>query len=553
MNRFDPDEHLGQDYTAKPAITWRRYRGDDGAWYCACYADGDLLFHDGGVWWHLNRNGQRVDASDKLLARARAALPDPLPDDLSVWPPQAGLAEYAPSGDGRDAAHDPMPHEPWTELGYAHRLVKVYGDRLRFVPAWGRWLAWDGVRWARDDGQAARWAKIIARRLTNSALEIPDGSERKALLHTARRGESAAGVAGALRLASTEPGIAITPDDLDADPYLLNCHNGVLDLRTGQLGPHDPKLLITKLAGAAYRPGATGAAFTNFVRRIQPDEDMRAFIARLLGHTLEGRVVEHILAILHGIGANGKSTLIAAVEHALGDYAGPADPELLTTRTFDAHPTGVADLFGLRLAILHESDAGRRLAEGTVKRLTGGDRVKARRMREDFWSFDPSHSFVILTNYKPLVRGTDEGIWRRLRLVPFDVSIPAAEQDENLGDKLAGEADAVLAWLVAGYREWRARGLDEPEQVLKATGDYRAESDNLRRFLEDRCFTGPYHRVRSSDLYAAWCAWCEPEGVEPGSNKALTTALVNRGFDKEPTRVGIVWLGLGLAAGEGGP
>src|SRR5262245_31431488 len=178
---------------------------------------------------------------------------------------------------------------------------------------------------------------------------------------------------------------------------------------------------------------------------------MRDFLALLLGHRLEGRVIEHLLPIFCGVGANGKSTFVGAALGALGDYAGPADPDLLTARTFDAHPTGTADLFGMRIAVLHETDAGRPLAEGTVKRLTGGDRLKARRMREDFWSFEPSHTFVMLTNHKPVVGGDDEGIWRRLRLVPFDVVIPTEEQDEELGDKLALEADAVLTWLTHGY------------------------------------------------------------------------------------------------------
>ena len=256
--------------------------------------------------------------------------------------------------------------------------------------------------------------------------------------------------------------MAVSRDELHADPMLLNCRNGVLDLRTGQLGPHEPDLLLTKMAGAAYRPDVDGETFGAFLEAIQPQEAMRRFLARLLGHALEGRVVTHLLPIFFGTGANGKSTLIDAVIAALGDYGDAADPELLTARTYDAHPTGVADLFGLRVAILHESDHGRRLAEGTVKRLTGGDRLKARRMREDFWSFPPSHTFVMLTNHKPLVQGTDEGIWRRLRLVPFTVTIPVDERDEHLGEKLAAEADAVLAWLVAGHHDWKTSGWPSP-------------------------------------------------------------------------------------------
>jgi putative DNA primase/helicase len=439
-----------------------------------------------------------------------------------------------------------------TELGYARRLIEVYGDRLRYVPAWHRWLIWDGKRWAHDKtGQAPRWAKVIARRLTTDAMEIEDGTERRARLSAARRGESSASVRGALTLASTESAIVITPDDLDADPFLLNCANGVLDLRTGELGPHDPGLLLTKMTGAAYQPGAEGAEFTRFLARVQPDPGMRAYLARLLGHALEGRVIEHVMPIFQGAGANGKGTLTTAVLAALGDYGDAADPLLVTARTFDAHPTGTADLCGLRLAVLHESDKDRRLAEGTVKRLTGGDRIKARRMREDFWSFDPSHTFLMLTNFRPIIGGTDEGIWRRLRLVPWDVVIPAGERDEELGDRLHLELDHILAWLVGGYLEWRKTGLDDPPAVTEATAAYRAESDALGRFLDQRCLAG-HGTVGSSELFTAWCKWCASEGEEPGSQTAFATALQNKGFDNYTAAGRRRWRGLGLAADDEG-
>jgi putative DNA primase/helicase len=435
-----------------------------------------------------------------------------------------------------------------TDLGYARRLVKVYGDRLRYVPAWRRWLLWDGTRWARDStGQAARWAKAVARRLTAAATAIEDEDTRKAVLHAAKRAESAHAIAGALTLASTEPEVAVTPADLDADPFLLNCANGTLDLRTGQLRPHDPADLLTKITRAAYRPRAASPAWEAFLAKVQPDEAMRAYLSRVTGLALEGRVTEHLLPVHYGPGANGKTTFFEAVSFALGDYAGPADPELLTARTFEAHPTGTADLFGMRLALLHETDSGRRLAEATVKRLTGGDELKARRMREDFWAFDPSHTFAMLTNHKPVIGGTDEGIWRRVRLVPWTVQIPASEQDGELGDRLKLEADAVLCWLVDGYAAWRAGGLDDPEQVTSATKQWRGESDALGRFLDQRCLTGPHYHVRSAELFAAWCAWCQAEGEDHGTQTAFSIALRRAGFGTRRTSVGMVWDGLGLA------
>jgi len=387
--------------------------------------------------------------------------------------------------------------------------------------------------------------KAIARRVTATAIAKEGGeAERKAAINLARRGESSAAVRGALTLAGTEQEIVVTPDDLDADPLLLNCANGVLDLRTGQLGLHDPKLLLTKMTTAAYRPGAAGPEWRKFLERVQPDPAMRDYLARLTGHSLDGRQVEHVLPINFGPGANGKGTYVRAIFAALGDYAAPADPELLTARTFDAHPTGVADLFGLRLAVLHESDRGRLLAEGTVKRLTGGDRQKARRMREGFWWFDPSHTFLMLTNHKPIMTGTDEGIWRRIKLVPWDVVIPAEERDLGLDDRLALEIDAVLAWLADGYRDWRDRGLDDPDPVTLATAAYRAESDALGRFLAERCMR--HGRVRSSELFTAWSRWCIGEGEEPSTQTAFSTALVNRGFDKRTTNVGVMWTGISL-------
>ena len=444
-----------------------------------------------------------------------------------------------------DSPPDPLPDEPMTELGYARRLITVHGSRLRFVVAWNRWLIWDGTRWAPDaTGQAQRWMKLIARTVTSAV--IADGSD-KDLLRAAKRAESNAAVKGALALASTEAEIAVVPDALDADPYMLNCQNGVLDLRTGQLGEHDPTLLLTKMTGAAYDPDASGPEFGKFLERIQPDPGMRDYLAQLLGHALEGTVTAHILPIFWGDGANGKSTLIEAVMRALGDYADAADPDLLRARTFDAHPTGVADLYGLRLALLHESDAGHRLAEGTVKRLTGGDRLKARRMREDFWHFDPSHTFIMLTNHKPAVGGTDEGIWRRLRLVPFEVVIPPAERDQDLGSKLAAEVEAVLSWLVAGYLTWRAAGFAEPQQVTEATDAYRAESDPLGRFLDERCLLMTGSHVGSTELFTAYEKWCAAEREDAGTPTAFGNAMKAKGFASYRSN-GIRWRGLGLAA-----
>jgi putative DNA primase/helicase len=276
---------------------------------------------------------------------------------------------------------------------------------------------------------------------------------------------------------------------------------------------------------------------------------MRDFLARLFGHTLLGKVVEHVLPILYGVGANGKTTLVEAVTTTFGDYARPADPGLLIDRG-DVHPTGTAALFGLRLAITPETDSGRRLAEGTVKRLTGGDKITARRMHENFWDFTPSHSIVMVTNHKPIVTGTDEGIWRRLRCVPFDVVIPEDERDGLLPERLALEIDGILAWLVAGYRQWRDSGLDEPNQVTAATSAFRGESDMLGLFLAEKCVLTLTSHVQSARLFDTWVDWCKRENVDAGTQTAFSRELTDRGFDKQRTRGSKVWHGIGLKTTE---
>lgn len=447
---------------------------------------------------------------------------------------------------------DPMEGEPYTEYGHARRLVAEYGEHLRYVPVWKKWLVWDGARWKLDTtGAAHRRTKILTRSALYWARQIRDDKDREKAMTAAKRLESSRGVAGILTLAGTEKGVALDPSAFDADPYLLNCANGTLDLHTLELRPHDPEQHLTKVTTAAYDPDAEAPEFRKFVDRILPDPEVRAFVQRYLGYALLGKVIEHVLGIFYGSGANGKGTLTGVVDYVLGDYAITPDAELLAERTGSFHPTSSASLFGARLAVVQEFDEGRRLAEGTVKRLTGGDPVPARRMREDFWEFEPSHTFVLATNYKPVIRGTDEGIWRRLRLIPFEVTIPESERDGHLGERLRLEADGILAWLVEGFRDWQKNGLADPEKVRQATTAYRNESDHIAQFIRERCTTAGAPSVNSTQLYEAWCQWCTREGIDQsavGTQKAFSTVIEQRGFTKGTLAGRKVFKGIGLLA-----
>ena len=272
---------------------------------------------------------------------------------------------------------------------------------------------------------------------------------------------------------------------------------------------------------------------------------------RLLGYCLTGDTSEQMLPILHGEGSNGKSTLVNVVFDMLGDgYSMKASPDMLLARKHDAHPTERADLFGKRFVAAVETDEGRRLAESLVKELTGGDRVRARRMREDFWQFRPTHKVILACNHKPEVRGTDLAIWRRLRLIPFNVIIPEASKDKHLGDKLREELPGILRWCVQGCLDWQAQGLGVPPEVETATASYRADEDAIGGFIEAFCITGSAFKVRAGALYEVYKTYCEDSGESSLTQKRFGQRLTDRGFHRT-TNNGTWYTGVGLIDNKG--
>ncbi len=432
------------------------------------------------------------------------------------------------------------------QLRMAYRLVSAYGGRLRYVHGVG-WHAWDGTRWQPDlDGAATRAVVEVVTASYASLAGLDRDSERE-LLSDIHKCESANGVDGVLRLAGSLIPLATSYESLNADPYLFNCQSGTLDLRSGVPRPHNPSDLITKVAGCGYDPDARSETFDRFLTEIQPDPAMRSFIARVFGHALVGKVIEHKLPILTGVGQNGKSTLVDAVAAVFGDYAIAAEPELLVERAA-AHTTGQADLLGVRLAVCSETDGGRRLAAATVKRLTGGDKIRARRMRQDNIEFAPSHTALMVTNHKPVVSGNDPALWRRLRIVPFDVTVP--EPDLGLPERLSLELPAILAWIVAGYRDWQSHGLSEPEAVTSATDEYKASSDDLGRFIDESCLESPHMYVKARELFSVWSAWARDNGIDSGTEVAFAAVMAEKGFTKKRTNRGQTYQGISLAAQE---
>jgi putative DNA primase/helicase len=281
---------------------------------------------------------------------------------------------------------------------------------------------------------------------------------------------------------------------------------------------------------------------------VLPDAEVRTFLQRVAGVGLLGKVVEHVLPILTGTGANGKTTFYGALGYALGDYAVVAEPDLFMHRD-GGHPTGEMDLRGRRWVVISENDKERRLAEATMKRLTGGDPIRARRMHRDFVQFDPSHTVALVTNFLPKV-SDDPAVWRRIRVVPFAVVIPGGEQDKHLEERLQLDADTVLAWAVEGYRLYTETGLGDAAAVTAATSSYRRESDVITRFIAENCLTGEHYFVPAGELYEAWSKWAASEHADSMSAKTFGLALDRLGYDADRTRGARLRRGLSLYAKE---
>ena len=466
------------------------------------------------------------------------------PSELKPTLPKSGKVKRPEPISGGDSG-DPLDvrwAEGQTDLANSRRFVKMFGDRARYCHAWGKWLIWDGARWKIDDtGAAMRLGKAVADAVWAEARRHDHGEALKFAAKTA----SDRSIRAMLSLAQSD--LAVTPDQLDADPWLLNCPNGTLDLRTGDLRKHQREDLITKVTGAAFNPDAGSIEWDRFLEGVfDGDAELIGFVQRFFGYALTGVVRDHVLAVLYGTGANGKSTLIEAIMLALGeDYAAKASPDLLLMRRGDAHPTERADLFGRRFIAAVETGDGRRFNEALVKELTGGDTVKARRMREDFWSFRPTWKVALATNSKPAVRGTDHGIWRRIRLVPFTQTFDGDRQDRKLSEKLKAEAEGILAWALRGCLDWQAQGLGDPPAVAQATAAYRSEQDIIGEFLSDRCTMAEGATVRAKDLRTAFDEWATDAGVRVPSTTRIGTELLSRGVQKTKSN-GVVYMGLAL-------
>jgi len=451
----------------------------------------------------------------------------------------------------------PRPHElhPLTDLGNARRLRAHLGGLVRYAPEIGFFL-WSGKVWVRDSHDEIRTAAhAVSDELYREATDllIANDSSAKAMLSWAKNTQSTRALDSMVRELRVLPSVAVATEALDGPKDLLSVRNGVVNLRTGQLLDHDPEMLLTKLIDVDYKPDAQAPRWVEFMREIFPDnpDEMSAFMQRLTGYGITGHTSEQCFAVFHGKGANGKSVFTDTLSSVF-----EAVTQTTAFATFEAKPNGggipndVAALLGSRLVMASEGDAGASMAESVVKRLTGQDLVTARFMRKEFFSFRPTFLIMLATNHKPHFRGADEGLWRRVKLIPFTRYFAEHERDHYLGEKLLAESEGILAWAVRGAVEWFRNGLGDPAMVTEATADYRDNSDALGGF-----YPGKLREVKGVNLacveaYRAYLEWCDDELMPDKlrwSQRALNSALEERGCQRKRMTSGQTWMNMELA------
>ena len=446
-----------------------------------------------------------------------------------------------------------------TEYGNAERLVRDHGQDIRFTHDMQKWFRWEGSRWQMDENaHVVRLAKQTVRAISKEAPVITSVNafskkehdalvkKQNAIIGHARKSESASAITAMITLAASEATVAINADLLDRDANVINVLNGTFDLEALDLRPHSRDDLITKIMPVILDIDAVCPAWDAFLAKVMGDQEMIEYLQRAVGYSLTASTREQNLFFIYGTGANGKSTFTETLLALMGDYAQKAPPSLISVKKlgYEGIPNDMARLRGARLVVCSELGEDQCLWESRVKDLTGGDKVVARYMRAEYFEFTPTHKLWIYGNHRPVIQGGDNGIWRRIHLVPFEVAISDAEKDPDLKAKLKTELPGILMWAITGYHKWSQMGLNPPAKVVNATAEYRAAMDTMGEFLEDCCVADPTASVPSQCLYAGYKEWTEARKEYSVSVKKFSQRLRDRGYIPGKHREVRSWVGL---------
>jgi len=493
---------------------------------------------------------------DEALASLRSAYAreprDPAPEPLSHPASQAGNTAAINGAFSLDLAKAHALNQfTLGDDGNSQRYALLCGGRIKHCEALG-WTYWDGKHWQSSaDQPALALAKRTVRTMYAAAAFATSDSATKALLDHAKRTEHSSRLQAMLTLAKPEPTIMSRYEVWDTDLYALNVANGTVDLATGELRKHNPADRITKLSPVVYDSTATSLLWETFLHTVFDDNNhLIDFMQRLIGYSLCGHTREDRFALLWGSGANGKTTLLNTIRHLMGTYASHVRPETFMSATSSGVPNELAALEGRRFVTTVETDEGRKFAEGLLKQFTGGEPIQCRFLHREFFTYVPEGHLFVASNHRPVIKGTDDAIWRRVLLIPFTVTIPPENRDRMLCDRLKEEASAILNWCLDGYRKYAAEGLNPPDEVLAAVQDYRAEQNLIGQFLDECCETGDEHEVKCSDLRNRYNQWCADNGERAMTSQMFGRRIAEQGFEfRQQHAAGVLQL---LAALLGG-
>ena len=437
------------------------------------------------------------------------------------------------------------------DIGLAQAIAHLWRKNLRYVPGLG-WFIWTGQRWIVDPCSAIYQYAIVCVRARQNAVyarevDSEDGRAKKIKdIQHAINAERRARTNDAIKIAETMPDMVVPADKLDANDGLLACSNGTIDLSTGKLLTSTPELLITKKTDIPYYPEAECPRWEQFISEIfGGDSDMVDYVQRICGYALTGYTREQAFWILYGMGSNGKSTFLNVLYQVAGEYGSNAPFNTFSEGKNTQAGDDIARLRGQRVVMASETSEGNALNEERIKSITGGDVITARFLYGRYFEFHPKFKVILAVNHKPIIRGTDRGIWRRVKLLPFKVSFEK-RADKDLESKLMAEIAGILTWCVKGAVRWHKYGMSAPQSVLDATEAYQSEMDTIGQFLDENTITKPYAQVKSLDLYTRYQDWTKDNGLRPLSNRKFSKSLQERGMKSERITAGYFWLDIEL-------
>ncbi|MBA7517366.1 hypothetical protein ES705_09419 [subsurface metagenome] len=445
----------------------------------------------------------------------------------------------------------PTPADPgeqrleFTDVANAERFFREYGDQVRYCTLAKSWFHWNKKVWAKDDNQViASWAKRTAKQLYEQAWNMNDAQIAKKAIACKSRTK----IESMLALAKSEGQIPVRPNELDTDPWLWNCDNGTMDLRNiGFLNPHNQEQLITKISPVSFDDGAKCPQWDAFLLEIMSgDQTMVDFLRRMIGYCLTGDMRERKYFTLYGGGNNGKTVFLEVLVKIFGDYAATALPDTFLAKKSESIQHDIARLRNARLVCVAETRKGSSLDEELVKKWTGPDVISGRFFYSEAFDFEPVGKLIIRTNYKPIIKGHDAGIWGRSLFVEFGEQYEGEREDKKLKGKLLTELPGIFRWCLVGCAQWQSQGLDPPEKVLLDGASYREDSDDLADFFVDYLVQTPEAKILTPRIYELYRTWCETAGVKkPWNRNWFGRELSERGYRKGRDSSGRFWLGLG--------